>query len=112
MSNVINLQGYIQKRQVLSRAFEYQGDSHSAHFLELSASDAEDLFLDLGGEEGQKKGLRAKVIAAIVCDEQGNSVLSEEDAGKLPNALATKLQELALEANGVGAGDKDAPEKS
>lgn len=91
--------------QIVSKEIQYKGKSREFKFLELTAGQAEDLFLGIDAEE--KRGLRAKVIVAIVCDDAGNPAFTTEEANKLPNALATRLQEAALEINGVGQEQKN-----
>lgn len=86
---------------VVERDVKYRGKSKAYHFRELLAGEAEDLFIDVGDDAKAKRGLRSHIIAACVCDANGAAVITSDEAGKLPNSLATALQAVCLEVNGM-----------
>lgn len=94
---------------VVSREITHKGNTRTFHFRELSAGEAEDLFLGTAEDGKIKKGTRAKIIAAIWCDEAGEPAATAADVAKLPNSLAQKLQDIALEVN---QGEKAEVEKN
>lgn len=86
---------------VVSRSVEYRGKTKPMHFRELSAGEAEDLFLGLSADPKASKGLRDRMIAACVCDAEGKPLMDEAEAAKLPNAFSTVLQSICIEVNGL-----------
>lgn len=47
-------------------------------------------------------GDRAKLIAATICDADGNAVMDAKQAGKLKPLIAAELQKIALKHSGFG----------
>lgn len=86
---------------VVSRDVKYRGKSKAMHFRELSAGEAEDLFLGIGSDPKASKGLRARMIAACACDAEGRPLMDEAEAAKLPNAFSAELQAICIEVNGL-----------
>lgn len=84
---------------VVARDVKYRGKTKTLHFRELSAGEAEDLFLGIANDPSAQKGLRARMIAACVCDAEGHPLMDEAEAAKLPNALSTKLQAICIDVN-------------
>jgi hypothetical protein len=92
--------------QVQDRKIEYKGKTKTFYFRELDAGEAEDLFSIFTGLDDRQrakasKGFRNKVLAKILCDEDGAPNLSVEDAAGIRNQLAVKLMDAALEVNGL-----------
>jgi len=97
---------------VTAREFEHNGKTRTFYARELAADEAEKLY-DIVGTDGKPdpkkaKGFRNRIIATCICDETGNTVLTEQEAGKLPNKLATKLQAFAIEVNTAEKKDLEA----
>lgn len=93
----------------VSKDIEFKGNTRTFYFRDLVADEAEDFFAKVDTKDGKKnKGLRNRLIAMILCDAKGNVALSEAEAGKLPNGLANKLQDAALEVNGLNKTAEDA----
>jgi hypothetical protein len=88
---------------VITREVEYKGKTRSFHFHELKADEAEALFLGMDTDPKKNKGLRNRILAATLCNEDGTPAITKDEAGKLPNDLANKLQTVALEVNGLAA---------
>lgn len=86
---------------VHQRDVKYRGKTKPVHFRELSAGEAEDLFLGVDSDPKASKGLRARMIAACVCDEHGSPLMDEAEAAKLPNAFSAVLQNVCIEVNGL-----------
>lgn len=54
------------------------------------------------------RGMRAKLAAIVLCDEEGNSFFTIADAqevGKLPSKLLSAIFDAAQEMNGLGESD-------
>jgi hypothetical protein len=93
---------------IVAREVERKDRKHTFYFAEISAEEAEDLFLGVSQTDAKKnKGLRARIISAVVRDEKGGKAFTEKEANALPLWLANKLQEIALEVNALTE-DKDA----
>lgn len=86
---------------VVSRDVQYRGKTKALHFRELSAGEAEDLFLGLSNDPKASKGLRARMIAACVCDADGKPLMNEAEAARLPNAFSAALQAICIDVNGL-----------
>lgn len=95
----------------VAKDIEFKGKTRTFHFKELSADAAEEFFSVVDKDAKKNKGLRNRLLALILCDENGNAALDEKQAGKLPNDLANKLQVAALEINGLNAAAQDAAKK-
>jgi hypothetical protein len=95
----------------VGRDIEFKGKTKTFYFRELSADDAEEFFGKVDKDAKKNKGLRNRLLAMIVCDDKGNAALNAEQAGKLPNDLANKLQDAALEVNGLNKAAQDAAKK-
>lgn len=95
----------------VAREIEFKEKTKTFYFRELSADDAEDFFGKVDKDAKKNKGLRNRLLAMIVCDADGKPALKEEQAGKLPNDLANKLQDAALEVNGLNKTAQDAAKK-
>lgn len=93
---------------VTARDVEYKGNTRSFNFRELTAAEAETLFLGVDSDPKKNKGLRNRVISKIVVDAEGNPALTESEAGALPNELANAIQKIALEVNGIGGSKEEA----
>ena len=86
----------------VSREITFKDKTRTFHLRELSADEAEGFFSGVDAKDQKKnKGLRNRLLALAVCDANGKAALTEEQAGKLPNELANKLQDAALEVNGL-----------
>jgi hypothetical protein len=85
----------------VSRDIEFKGKTKTFNLRELSADDAEEFFAKVDKDPKKNKGLRNRLLALVVCDAEGKAALTEEQAGKLPNELANKLQDAAFEVNGL-----------
>ena len=104
---MIDLKDFIGET-IVARDVERKGKTHTFHFAEISAEEAEELFIGVSQTDQKKnKGLRARIIATIVRNEDGSRAFKESEANKLPLWLAQKLQELSLEVNALTE-DKDA----
>lgn len=96
----------------VEREIELKDKKKVFYFREMSADEAEDFFAKIDAKDAKKnKGLRNRLLAAVVCDSEGKPALTEEQAGKLPNDLANKLQDASLEANGLNKAAQDAAKK-
>jgi hypothetical protein len=95
----------------VSRDITFKGKTRSFNFRELSADQAEEFFGKVDKDQKKNKGLRNRLLALVVCDSKGEAALTEEQAGKLPNELANKLQDAALEVNGLNKTAEDAAKK-
>jgi hypothetical protein len=83
------------------REIEYKGKTRTFYFRDIPADDAEKLFLNVDKDPKKNKGLRNRVLAATIVDAEGNTALTEKEAGQLPNELANKLQTEALKILGL-----------
>jgi hypothetical protein len=90
------------------KSITHKGSSRDFYFRELSADVAEELFGAVDKDPKKNKGLRNRILAKIVCNEDGSDALTEKEAGRLPIDLANKLQTAALEVNGLGAAAEEA----
>ena len=88
---------------VVAREVEFKGNTRTFHFRELQADEAEGIFLGIDADPKKNKGLRNRILAATLCDADGKPAITKDEAGKLPNDLANKLQTAALDVNGLSA---------
>ncbi len=95
----------------VEREIEFKGKTKKFYLRELSADEAEEFFAKVDKDAKKNKGLRNRLLAMIVCGTDGKPALTEAEAGKLPNDLANKLQDAALEANGLNKTAQDAAKK-
>lgn len=95
----------------VEREIEFKGKKKPFYFRELSADEAEDFFAKVDKDAKKNKGLRNRLLAMIVCGSDGKAALTEEQAGKLPNDLANKLQDASLDVNGLNKAAQDAAKK-
>lgn len=107
MSILNELQDFIGET-IVAREIEHKGNSRTFHFRELTAHDTEELFLNPAVKNSTNKGLRAKIIAKIVCRPDGSAMFTKEEADTLPNSLATNLQEVCIDINGLNQKDEEA----
>jgi hypothetical protein len=91
----------------VERDIEFKGKTKKFHYRELSADEAESLFLGVDADPKKNKGLRNKILSQVIVTEAGEKALKPEEAGKLPNELANILNAIALEINGVGKKAED-----
>lgn len=54
------------------------------------------------GDEKRVTAALSALIARAVCDENGKSIITEDQAGKLKPVVAGDLKDLILEVNGLG----------
>lgn len=99
-----------EKPASVDREITVNGKTATYKFTEPFASELEQLF-DLTGDDGQverskTKGLRFRVIAAVVSREDG-SPISIEEAGKMKNSVVNALHKEAMAVMGL-ADDKAA----
>lgn len=87
---------------IVEREVTYKGKTKTFRFRELTADEAEGIFLGVDPDPKKNKGLRNKIVAKVVIDTDGNQAFKEADVGKLPNGFANELQRIALEVNGIG----------
>lgn len=87
---------------IVTRDVEFKGKTRTFNFRELSAGEAEGLFLGIDADPKKNAGLRNRILQMALCDAAGAAVITEKDAAKLPNELANKLQAIVLEVNGIG----------
>lgn len=85
----------------IARDITFKDKTRTFHFKELLADEAEEFFGKIDKDAKKNKGLRNRLLALTLCDEKGKPAISEAEAGKLPNELANKLQDAALEVNGL-----------
>lgn len=85
----------------IARDITFKNKTRKFYFKELLADEAEEFFSKIDKDAKKNKGLRNRLLALTVCDGTGKTALSEAEAGKLPNELANKLQDAALEVNGL-----------
>ena len=87
---------------IVNREVSYKGKTKTFRFRELTADEAEGIFLSVDADPKKNKGLRNRIVSKVVVDADGNQAFKEADVGKLPNELANELQKIALEVNGIG----------
>jgi hypothetical protein len=95
----------------VAREITFKNKTRTFHFRELNAGEAEDFFAAVDKDPKKNKGLRNRLLAKVVCDEKGGDALTEKEAAKLPNDLANKLQDAALEVNGMNQKGQDDAKK-
>lgn len=81
----------------------------------LSAGEADDLEFALGKDAQDDHNFRGRVIAACACDEKGNALFGEAQAGELANlgaAPAGRVYDEALRLNRIGPAGKEATAKN
>ena len=87
---------------------QVNGDEVTVYLRQLSADEAEDLLEGLRDEAGnvlpgKDRELRNRIVAASLCDENGNAEVSEDEVGKMPHSLFTAVAIPALSINGFMA---------
>jgi hypothetical protein len=91
---------------VVPRDVEHKGKTKTFFFRELSSETAEnvfDIFDDSGKvSKAKAKGMRNRIIAEVLCNEDGSAAVTEKEIAARPASLTEKLQSIALEVNGVG----------
>lgn len=92
---------------VVEREVEFKGKKRTFYFRELSADEAEAIFLNADADPKKNKGLRNKIISKVVVNENGEQAFKPEEAGKLPNDLSNALNTIALDVNGMGKKAED-----
>jgi hypothetical protein len=92
----------------VDRDIEFKGRTHKFYFRLLMADEAEEFFSNIDKDPKKNRGLRNRLLSKIICDDKGGLTLKPEEAGKLPNELANKLQDAALEVNGLNKAGQDA----
>lgn len=101
---------------VVARNITVNGKEETVHVKEISADESAKIF-DVF-DENQKldkkrsKGLRNRVIATCIVNEDGSPIGDEEAAGKIPVRLANKLQKIAMEVNALGQAAVEAAAKN
>lgn len=95
----------------VARDITFKDKTRKFYFREMSADEAEEFFAKIDKDPKKNKGLRNRLIALVVCDDNGKPALSEDQAGKLPTELANKLQDAALEVNGLNKKAEDEAKK-
>ena len=91
---------------VIAKSVTFNGQEVPCFFRELSADQAEDLFGGIDADPKKNKGLRNRVIASILCNQDGTPALTAAEAGTLKLDLANKIQQAALEVNGFGKSEE------
>jgi hypothetical protein len=93
---------------VVTRDVEFRGKSKKYHFRDLPQADIEKLFLKgpKDPDEGNK-GLRARIIAAVLTDELGNPVMTADEAGQINSQLSKVLAAIAMDVNGLSDDSKE-----
>lgn len=104
--------GDFLKPAVLSKDVENNGKTATFYFRELNGEEGTMIFSGFTSSDSEKKDesvrqLRNRCIAAGLCDKDGNRVMNEKQAGKLPLSLANKLHTIVMEHNGMGVKDKE-----
>lgn len=89
--------------EIVSRDITYRGKTRTFYFRVLGGDDAEKTFAP--GKE--KTGFRSRVIAAVLCHEDGLDAFTRDEAGSLPNAFQNELIGVAFELNGIGQKAKE-----
>lgn len=83
--------------EIVARDIEYRGNTRTFHFRVLGGDDVEKIF-----QPGKEKvGFRSKVIAAVVCLEDGRNAFTREEAASLPNAFQNALIDDCFDVNGI-----------
>jgi hypothetical protein len=94
------------------RNIDFKGNTKEFFFRELTADEAEDFFGSIDTKDPKKnKGLRNRILAKVVCNKDGDPLMTEKEAGKLPNDLANRLQAAALEVNGLAPTSQEEAKK-
>jgi len=88
---------------IAARVIKYKGNEKEFHFRELNGDEAETAFGEVSKDDASKnKGLRNRILAATWCDPDGNPIATAEEIGaQVPVGLANKLQQAALDVNGL-----------
>lgn len=89
----------------VTREITINGKAASYTFRQLGSSELESLF-DLSDEDGKvarekSKGLRFRVIAAMVSRQDGTPITAEQ-AGAMRNDVVKALYDTAMEVSGFG----------
>jgi len=93
---------------IVTREVSFRGKTKNYHFRDLPQADIEKLFLKApNATDDGGKGLRARILAAVMTDEQGNSLMTAEEAGQINNQLAKVLAKVAFDVNGLSPDSKE-----
>jgi hypothetical protein len=93
---------------IVTREVTFRGKKKNYQFRDLPQADIEKLFLKApNATDDGGKGLRARVLAAVMADEQGNPVMTAEEAGQINNQLAKVLAVVAFDVNGLSPESKE-----
>lgn len=92
----------IASRKPIAREFEFEGEQITAFFVDLPAGEVRDLIA---------KEDRPGLVAATVCDAEGNLVFTEEQAKGLRLSALTTLVNEAVVAVGAAREGKEAAKK-
>jgi len=96
---------------IISREIEHRDRKRTFYFRELGTNESE-AFLETILPKREKNGkaipgalppkhANARIIAKIVCKENGDPLFTEEEAGKVPTKLAIALRDASLHINGL-----------
>ena len=92
-----------EQPEVVQRTVEYHGQEIVAYFRVVNAEKAQGLFdyMDSKGERDMKKVRSAdfRIVASVVCKEDGSDLYTEEQARALPAPLKVQLAKHAIEVN-------------
>lgn len=76
--------------EIIARDVEYKGKTRTFHFKDIGGDDAEKLFATRLGDKS-KGGFRSRVIAKVVCLDDGRPAFTLEEAASLPNEFQNVL---------------------
>lgn len=95
-----------------ARDVTFKNKTRTFYFKELKAGEAEEFFGKIDKDAKKNKGLRDRLLAMVMCDSKGNgNWISEAEAHELPNEFANKLQDAALEVNGLNKAAQEEAKK-
>lgn len=94
------------------REIELNGKSHVFHLREISGADFEEIFSQLQGADfsiakEKQVEMAKRVMAASICDAEGQLVTTVAEIGKIPRALYRKLRAEVFVLNGLAPSPKD-----
>lgn len=81
------------------RSIMWNGSTFDVYIRRLSFGVVEDM---LAGANGDTRGRSSRMIAAAVCDEKGDPVMTFDDAYRLRSSLAKLLADAIREVNELG----------
>lgn len=96
------LHGGIASRKPIAREFEFEGEQITAFFVDLPAGEVRELI---------SKADHAGLVAATVCDAEGNLIFTEEQAKSLRFGALTTLANEAVVVVGFARESKEAAKK-